>query len=102
MKSQVTIIRAMRAVFLLMCSLASLAALAETPAATRPPNIVLILIDDMGWRDIAANGSKYYRTPNIDRLAAEGMRFTQGYAPAAVCSPSRAAILTGKTPARLH
>lgn len=78
-------------------------ACAESPVpAGRPPNIVFILVDDMGWRDIAPNGSRYYRTPNIDRLAAEGMRFTQGYAPAAVCSPSRAAILTGKAPQRLH
>ncbi len=75
---------------------------AEPAAETRRPNVVLILIDDMGWRDVAANGSRYYRTPNIDKLAAEGIRFTQGYAPAAVCSPSRAAILTGKAPQRLH
>lgn len=75
---------------------------AAAAPAKRPPNLVLILIDDMGWMDIAANGSKYYRTPHIDHLASEGVRFTQAYAPAAVCSPSRAAILTGKSPARLH
>jgi arylsulfatase A len=70
--------------------------------AAQRPNIVFILIDDMGWRDIGANGSKYYRTPNIDRLAKDGVRFTNGYASCAVCSPSRAAIMTGQNPARLH
>lgn len=66
-----------------------------------PPNIVLILIDDMGWRDLACYGSRFYQTPNIDRLAAEGMRFTQAYAACPVCSPTRASILTGKYPATL-
>lgn len=66
------------------------------------PNIVFILIDDMGWADGGCFGSKFYQTPNLDRLAAEGMRFTQAYASCAVCSPTRAAIQTGKSPARLH
>ncbi len=69
---------------------------------TTKPNIVFILIDDMGWTDGGCFGSKYYRTPNLDKLAASGMRFTQAYAACAVCSPSRAAIMTGKYPARLH
>ncbi len=73
-----------------------------TPAAAARPNIVFILIDDMGWADVGFNGSKYYETPNLDRLAARSMRFPNGYAACAVCSPSRAAILTGKYPARLH
>lgn len=64
-------------------------------------NVVLFLIDDLGWRDIGANGSTYYQTPNIDRLARDGVRFTDGYAACAVCSPTRAAVLTGKYPARL-
>jgi arylsulfatase A len=68
----------------------------------RRPNIVLILIDDYGWRDTGFNGSKFYETPNIDRLAREGMVFTNGYSASAVCSPTRAAIMTGKVPARLH
>ena len=68
--------------------------------ATRP-NIVLFLIDDLGWKDLGCYGSSYYKTPNIDRLAMEGVRFTDGYAASAVCSPTRAAILTGKYPARL-
>lgn len=60
------------------------------------PNIVLIFIDDMGYKDIGFNGSKYYLTPNIDRLAAEGMIFTQGYVCAANCAPSRACLLSGQ------
>lgn len=66
-----------------------------------PPNIILFLIDDLGWRDLGCQGSSYYRTPNIDRLAKEGVRFTDAYSACAVCSPTRAAILTGKYPARL-
>lgn len=65
------------------------------------PNIVVILIDDMGWGDLGCYGNPYHETPNIDRLAAEGMRFTDAYAAAPVCSPTRAAIMTGKYPARL-
>ena len=65
------------------------------------PNIVLILIDDMGWRDITCYGSEFYETPNIDRLAAEGMTFTDAYAACPVCSPTRASIMTGKYPARV-
>lgn len=77
---------------------------AEFPAgqSIRPMNVVIILVDDLGWRDTEVTGSRYYRTPHINKLAAEAMRFTQGYASAAVCSPSRAAMLTGKSPARLH
>ncbi len=64
------------------------------------PNIVFILADDLGWRDLSCEGSPIYESPNIDRIANEGMRFTQGYAACQVCSPSRASILTGKTPPR--
>ena len=60
------------------------------------PNIVLILADDLGWCDLGAGGSTYYESPNIDRIASEGMLFTQAYASCQVCSPSRASILTGK------
>ena len=69
---------------------------------TRPPNIVLVLIDDYGWMDTGSYGSTYHHTPNIDALARRGMRFTSAYAAAPVCSPTRAALLTGKHPARLH
>src|SRR5690606_36813306 len=64
------------------------------------PNIILITIDDLGWADLGCYGSTYYETPNIDRLAAEGIRFTSAYASAAICSPTRAALMTGKAPAR--
>ena len=66
-----------------------------------PPNFVVILVDDLGWTDLGCMGSTYYETPHIDRLAAEGILFTNGYAAAAVCSPTRAALLTGRYPARL-
>ncbi len=65
------------------------------------PNIVFILMDDLGWKDIGCYGSSFYETPNIDRLAREGMRFTDAYAACPVCSPTRASILTGKYPARV-
>jgi arylsulfatase A len=71
-------------------------------AETRAPNIIFFLIDDWGWTDGGTFGSKLYETPNIDRLAAQGMKFTQAYAACTVCSPTRAAVLTGKYPARLH
>ena len=66
------------------------------------PNVVLIIIDDLGWADVGAYGSTFYETPNIDRLAASGALFTQFYAASSVCSPTRASIMTGKYPARLH
>ena len=76
-----------------------------TPACrggrSRPPNFVFILVDDLGWRDVGFAGSCFYETPHIDRLAARGMVFSQAYAAAAVCSPTRASILTGRYPARL-
>lgn len=71
-------------------------------AADKVPNIIVILIDDMGWTDLGCQGSDFYLTPNIDRLAKEGLRFTNGYSACPVCSPTRAALMTGKTPARLH
>lgn len=70
-------------------------------AEVKRPNIVFILIDDMGWADPACYGSQYHLTPNIDALAADGMRFIDAYAACPVCSPTRASILTGKYPARL-
>jgi arylsulfatase A-like enzyme len=68
----------------------------------RAPNIVFFLIDDWGWTDAACYGSKLYETPNIDRLATQGMKFSDAYAACTVCSPTRAATMTGKYPARLH
>ena len=75
---------------------------AENPNLAQRPNVVFILADDLGWRDLSGAGSSFYESPSIDRIAAEGMRFTQGYATCQVCSPSRASIMTGKLPARLH
>src|SRR5437762_8958904 len=84
----------------------AIAGLLLTPAAPAAaadrPNVVLILIDDLGRNDLGCYGSTYYRTPHIDRLAAAGVRFTDAYAACPVCSPTRASILTGKYPARLH
>ena len=68
---------------------------------TNPPNFVVILIDDLGWKDLGCYGATYYETPHIDQLAADGVRFTDAYAAAAVCSPTRAALLTGRYPARI-
>ena len=73
----------------------------ECPAALKP-NILFILIDDMGWMDLGCQGNPHVKTPNIDRFAMEGVRFTNAYAPAPVCSPTRAALMTGHSPARLH
>ena len=69
-------------------------------AGAKKPNIVFILVDDLGWTDAACFGSKYYDTPHIDRLASGGMKFTNAYAACAVCSPTRAAVLTGRYPVR--
>jgi arylsulfatase A len=80
-------------------------AVVASNAATAAPaklNVVLILADDYGWTDVSSYGSKLYETPNIDRLAEDGVRFTQAYSACTVCSPTRAAIMTGKYPARLH
>jgi arylsulfatase A len=71
-------------------------------AAQQPMNIVFILADDLGWTDLGCYGSKFYETPNLDRFARESVRFTNAYAACPVCSPTRASILTGKYPARLH
>ena len=74
----------------------------QTAAQPAPPNIVFILADDLGVNDLAVYGRTEHRTPNLDRLAAEGMRFTAAYVASPICSPSRAAIMTGRSPARLH
>src|SRR4051794_24631474 len=65
-------------------------------AAENKLNFVLILMDDLGWADVGCYGSTFYETPNIDGMAARGVRFTNAYAACPVCSPSRAAIMTGK------
>ncbi len=82
-------------------TLALLAATLVT-AAPKKPNIVLILADDLGWRDLRCFGSELYQTPNIDSLAAAGMSFRNAYSACTVCSPTRASIMTGRYPAALH
>lgn len=69
--------------------------------AKRPPNLLVFLADDLGAHDLGCTGSSFYRTPSIDRLAASGMLFTRGYAAGPVCSPTRAALMTGRHPARV-
>jgi arylsulfatase A-like enzyme len=77
------------------------APLASSVNAAPHPNVILILADDLGYMDIGANNPRsFYETPNIDRVAAQGMRFTQGYSACPVCSPTRASIMTGKYPVR--
>jgi len=77
--------------------------LAAVPlSAGEKPNILFILTDDLGYADLACNGSDLYRTPHLDRLAQQGTRFTQAYTAAHVCSPTRASIMTGKYPARVR
>jgi arylsulfatase A len=76
---------------------------AALPLEAAPkPNIVVLLADDLGWRDLAVTGHEHHRTPNLDRLRREGMLFTDAHAAAPICSASRAALLTGQTPARLQ
>ncbi|MCA9153300.1 MAG: sulfatase [Planctomycetales bacterium] len=79
------------AIFAASCSLATAA----------PPNVVLIFIDDMGWKDVGCYGNDFVETPRIDRLAAEGLRFTDFYAAGAVCSPTRCALQSGQNQARI-
>jgi arylsulfatase A-like enzyme len=86
----------------LVVAAGSLASSAASAAAPAPLNVVLVLVDDLGATDLGCYGSRFYQTPNIDRLAREGVRFTRAYSACTVCSPTRAALLTGKYPARLH
>src|SRR5205823_2899333 len=97
-----------RRIFAAMC-VAAVWAPHDGRAAQRP-NIVLMLADDQGWAgtsvamhpDIGASKSELFQTPNLEQLAAQGMRFSAAYAPAPVCSPTRISIQTGKSPAQLH
>ncbi len=68
----------------------------------KQPNVIFFLVDDLGWSDMGCYGSNKNETPNLDKLAKEGIRFTNAYAAAPICSASRASIMTGKSPARLH
>jgi arylsulfatase A len=85
--------------FLTVFALSS--SLTAVDGAANKPNFILINVDDLGWTDLGCFGSQFYETPHLDGLAGEGMRFTDAYAACAVCSPTRAAIMTGRYPARL-
>jgi uncharacterized sulfatase len=80
----------------------AIAALTAPSLADERPNIVVLLADDLGWRDLACTGHKHHRTPHLDRLAREGISFTGAHSAAPICSASRAALLTGKSAARLN
>ncbi|HEU4751647.1 MAG TPA: sulfatase-like hydrolase/transferase, partial [Armatimonadota bacterium] len=82
------------ALLLLLFSLFALAPLAL--AQERPPNVVLILADDLGWGDVGFNGRTEWKTPNLDRLGAQGTIFTRWYTAGVTCAPSRAALMSGK------
>ena len=85
----------------LTTAIAALHAAGQRSAAQQQQlNFVLILMDDLGWADMSCYGSRFYQTPNLDRMAAQGIRFTNGYAACPVCSPSRASVMTGKFAAR--
>ncbi|MEZ4698855.1 MAG: arylsulfatase [Rhodothermales bacterium] len=87
----------MKRFFVLLCSALCLAGCApRTAPTTAPPNIIFILVDDLGYGDLGVYGQRRIRTPNIDRMAGEGMRFTQFYAGSTVCAPSRSVLMTGK------
>jgi len=85
-----------------MCALSPFIQGCTGPAIKEKPNIVFILSDDQGWNQTGYMGSDFYETPNIDRIAREGMYFTDAYSASPLCSPARASIMTGKNPARLH
>src|SRR6185437_8876336 len=85
-----------------VAALVALCVVRSSPAATQAkPNIILILTDDQGYADLSCYGTTRFKTPRIDQMAAEGMRFTDFYAAANVCTPSRAALLTGCYPQRV-
>ena len=80
----------------------SAVSLPASVAMAKPTNFVILLVDDLGWSDLSCYGADLHDTPNIDRLARSSLRFTNAYAAAPVCTPTRASIMTGKYPARLH
>lgn len=86
--------------WLLALSLLTNGATNENPTADRPPNFIMMFADDLGYGDLGCYGHPTIRTPNLDRMAAEGLRFTQFYSAAPVCTPSRAALMTGRLPIR--
>src|SRR5262249_15797984 len=99
-ESSPTITTAMKTIIRSLIALCLLSSLAFAQANKRPPNFVVILCDDLGYGDVGAFGNPTIRTPNLDRMAAEGQRWTSFYVADSVCTPSRAALLTGRLPIR--
>ncbi|MBV6652485.1 MAG: sulfatase [Mameliella sp.] len=93
-------LRSLLSAFVIGFALISCAENGKKEKTATPPNVLFILADDFGWKDVSYNGSGFYETPNIDRIAKEGFSFTNGYANCQVCSPSRASIMLGTFPAR--
>ena len=85
-----------------LCLLASILLSASAPVRAAKPNVVLIIADDLGYRELGCFGQKRIQTPNLDQLAKQGMRLTQHYAGNAVCAPSRCVLLTGKHPGHAY
>lgn len=88
--------------WLVGCWVLAIVAVGYSAEPSAKLNLVLVLADDLGWTDLSCYGSDFYRSPHLDRLAQDGVRFTANYSACTVCSPTRAALLTGKYPARLH
>ena len=91
----------MKLSLLALASTACTAPPAEPEPEPEPTNFVFFLVDNLGWTDLGCFGSSFYDTPNVDRLAATGQRFTDACAACPVCSPTRASIMAGKYPARM-
>ncbi len=89
-------------IILALCWCACWAMPLAAAVLTTPPHVVLVLVDDLGWMDLRCQGNERLNTPRLDALAKQGVRFTQAYAAAPVCSPTRGALITGLAPAGLH
>ena len=92
----------LRLLCLLSTPLTGTAAPARDASAERPPNVVVVFVDNLGYGDIGPFGSTRHRTPNLDRMAAEGLKLTTSTPPAGVCTPSRASLMTGCYPRRVN
>ena len=89
-----------RTLCLALCMVSLVRGLSAQPAEEKP-NVLFIVVDDLGWADVGYQGSTFYETPHLNQLAKEGVQFTDAYAASPVCSPTRAALLTGKVPQRV-
>lgn len=92
----------MKLTFQLLCAVLGFAGLSNCAMQSPKPNVVVILVDDLGWKDLSSYGSTLYQTPHVDQLVAAGVKFTDAYAACTVCSPTRASLLTGMYPARIN